>query len=203
MHATRAMPELIRANAGSGAGSWLARLGVAIIAASGWLITVPLVALALVGDGFGWAPVVFIPIAVLTALAWWFHLRERDERIGAAGTTAGWAFIGSVALLGVAAFFWILVAAAVLVSAAAYGIVLVATQRLAQRPRFELATGLSLIAAGAVPAAFTLLVGIGDTEAWWMTSHVLLAVGISLATVLSAVRQAQPAQPQPLDVLTP
>lgn len=164
----------------------LVRIGVAFIAAAGWLVTVPFVAFELIGDGFGWAPVAFIPIAVLTAAAWWLHLRERDEQIGASGATAGWSFIGSTAVLGIAAFFWVIVAAAVLVSATAYGIVLVVTGRRARRPRLELSTGLALIAAGSVPAVFTLISGIGDTDAWWMPAHVMFAVGIPLATILSA-----------------
>lgn len=148
---------------------------------------VPFVALALDRDGWGWASAAFVPVAVLTALAWWFHLRERSQRIGAGGAMVGWFFIGSLAVLAIAGFFWMLVAAAVLVSAAAYGIVLLVTRQRARRPGLELVTGLALVAAGTLPAAFTLIAGIGDTAAWWMPAHALLAVGISLATLLSGV----------------
>jgi hypothetical protein len=157
------------------------------VAAAGWLVTVPFAGLELIGGGFGWAPVAFIPIAVLTAAAWWLHLRERDQQIGAGGATAGWLFIGCTVILGIAAFFWVMVAAAVLVSATAYGIVLVVTRRRARRPGLELLTGLSLIAAGSVPVVFTLIAGIGNTDAWWMPAHVMFAVGIPLATALSAL----------------
>ena len=167
--------------------TWAVRIGVPTVAACAWLVLVPIVAMALTGGGFDWAPVGFIPVALLTAVAWWFHLRDRDARIGNVGATAGWVFIGAIALLGVAAFFWVHVAAGALAGAAAYGIVLILARGRAPRPGRELATGLALIAAGALPVAFTLTVGIGNTDAWWMPAHLLLAVGISLATLLSAV----------------
>jgi hypothetical protein len=166
------------------------RQGLAVLAAVGWLTTVPFAAAALIGEAYEWGPVAFLPIALLTALAWWLHLREHAPRSGAIGETAGWFLVGSIALLGVAGFFWMLVAAAVLVSAIAYGLVLVVTHHSAGRPAVELATGLSLIVAGAVPALFVLISGIGFTDAWWMTAHALFALGMPVATVLGAFAQS-------------
>jgi predicted acyltransferase len=74
------------------------------------------------------------------------------------------------------------------------GPVLVVTRRRAQRPGLELITGLVLIAAGFVPAAFTLIAGIGNTDAWWMPAHVMFAVGIPLATLLSAAARLREPQ---------
>ncbi len=165
------------------------RLGLAIAAGIAWMVTLPLTADALLNSRQSLATVAFIPAALLTAGAWWIHMKDGERRIGLAGAMAGWLFIGSLALLGVAGFVWLLVAMALVASAMAYGVVLLVTQSRAASPRRELVTGLFLFATAGAAAMFAITTGLPQTEAWWMPAHWILAIGIGAATMTSGLQR--------------
>ena len=116
-------------------------------------------------------------------------MKDGEPRIGLAGAMAGWLFIGSLALLGVAGFVWLLVAMALVASAMAYGVVLLVTQSRAASPRRELVTGLFLFATAGAAAMFAITTGLPQTEAWWMPAHWILAIGIGGATMTSGLQR--------------
>jgi len=163
------------------------RLGLAIAAGIAWMVTLPMTAAALQNSEDSWASVAFVPVALLTAGVWWMHRKERDRRIGLAGAMAGWLFIGSLALLGVSGFLWLLIAIGLIASSIAYGIVLLVTQSRAAKPRQELATGLILFATAGVTAIFSVSTGLPDTESWWMPAHWILGLGLGAATIASGL----------------
>lgn len=169
-----------------------ARILIAIFVAAAWAVTLPLAADALLGNRQTWASFAFVPVALATAGLWWLHVRERSRRVGVAAGMSGWLFIGSLALLGVAGFVWILVAMALIAAAVAYGIVLLVTQQRAPRPTHELVTGLLLFATGGATVIFTLTTGLSQIDAWWVPAHVLLALGIGAATIVGALASPQP-----------
>jgi Kef-type K+ transport system membrane component KefB len=114
-----------------------------------------------------------------------------DRRIGLAGAMAGWLFIGSLALLGVSGFLWLLIAIGLIASSIAYGIVLLVTQSRAAKPRQELATGLVLFAAAGVTAIFAVATGLPHTESWWMPAHWILGLGLGAATIASGLPSSE------------
>ncbi len=114
-------------------------------------------------------------------------MRERASRIGLAGSLSGWLFIGAIALLGVAGFLWLLVVMALIASAVAYGVVLLVTQSRAASPRLDLVTGLVLFATAGATAIFSITTGLPNTEAWWTPAHLILGIGIGVATILSGL----------------
>jgi hypothetical protein len=170
----------------------MARLLVALLAGAAWVVTLPVAADALARGQPSWAGPAFVAVALLTAGLWWVHLRERRPRIGFAGGLAGWLLIGSVSLLGVSGYLWMLVAMALLASAIAYGVVLLVTQSGAPSPRLELVTGLILFAGAGASVMFSVTTGLSQVEAWWVPAHVVLAIGIGAATIASAIPTAQP-----------
>ena len=157
---------------------------------AGWLLALPLAADAVNRDVQTAASVVFVPVALLAAGVWWMHVRERRARTGLAGAMAGWLFIGSLALLGVAGSLWPLVVFALVASAIAYGVLLLVTQGGAPSPRQDLVTGLLLFATGGATVMFAVTSGLSQTDAWWMPAHWILAVGIGLATIVGARRMS-------------
>ncbi|MGI8998692.1 MAG: hypothetical protein ACR2GO_03175 [Candidatus Limnocylindria bacterium] len=163
------------------------RLGLALVAGAAWLVTLPLAAAALLNTEESWATMAFVPAALLTAGVWWKHMKERERRIGLAGTMSGWLFIGALGLLGVSGFLWVLVAMALVASAMAYGVVLLVTQARAASPRPELITGLALFATAGATAMFTITTGLPQTEAWWMPAHWILGLGLGVATMASGL----------------
>lgn len=163
------------------------RLGLAIAAGIAWMVTLPMTAAALQNSEDSWASVAFVPVALLTAGVWWMHRKERDRRIGLAGALAGWLFIGSLALLGVAGFLWLLVAMGLIASSIAYGLVLLVTQSRAAAPRLELATGLVLFATAGATVMFAVTTGLPQTEDWWMPAHWILGLGLGAATIASGL----------------
>lgn len=165
----------------------MVRLALAAAVGIAWMVTLPLTADALLNTRESWAIVGFVPAALAAAALWWIHMRERARRIGTAGSMAGWLFIGSMALLGVSGFFWVLVAMGLVASSAAYGLVLLVTQSRAPIPRLDLATGLVLFATAGAAAIFTLTTGLGNTEAWWVPAHWILGLGLGAATVASGL----------------
>jgi hypothetical protein len=162
------------------------RLTVAVMAGLAWAVTLPLAADALRTERETWAAPAFVAAALGVAAVWWIHVQERSRRIGLAAGLSGWLFIGSLALLGVAGFIWVLVVAALVASAVAYGVLLLVTQARAPDPRRELATGLILFATGGATAIFSITTGLGQMDAWWLPAHALLGVGIGAATVVGA-----------------
>ncbi len=164
------------------------RRSLATIAGIAWMVTLPMAADALLTSSDSWATIAFVPAALGTAGAWWLHMRERRSRIGLAGAMAGWLFIGSLALLGVSGFFWVLVGVGLVASTLAYGVLLLVTQSRAAVPALDLVTGVALFASAGATAIFAVTTGMGNTEAWWMPAHWILAVGIGLATVASGLR---------------
>ena len=172
------------------------RLVLGLIAGIGWPGTLPLAADAVQRAGSSWANGAFALVGLISAALWWAHMRERRARIGLGGEVAGWLLVGSVALFGVAGFLWMLVAMAVIASAVTYGLVLLVTQSRAPSPPRELATGLLLFAGAGASAMFAITTGLGDTEAWWVPAHVILALGLGAATALGSVPQpsASPAE---------
>lgn len=162
------------------------RLAIAIVAGLAWAVTLPLAADALRAERETWAAPAFVAAALAVAVIWWVHVQERQRRIGVAAGMSGWLFIGSIALLGVAGFIWVLVVAALLAAAIAYGVLLLVTQAQAPKPRRELATGLLLFATAGATAIFAITTGLGEMDAWWLPAHVLLGAGIGAATVLGA-----------------
>ncbi|MGH2489178.1 MAG: hypothetical protein ACRDFR_06155 [Candidatus Limnocylindria bacterium] len=166
------------------------RLAAGLIVGGAWLVTLPLAADAIVRDTRSAFPFAFVPVALLAAGLWWLHLWERRGRIGLAGGLTGWLFIGSVALLGASGSLWPLVILAVMASAVAYGVLLLVTQSGAASPRQDLVTGLLLFATGGASAMLALTTGLTETDAWWAPAHVMLAVGIGLATMVGARRLA-------------
>ncbi len=164
----------------------LRRIGVVVVALA-WAVTLPVTADALLTDRQTWASPAFVVAALATAGLWWLHVRERSRRVGVAAGMSGWLFIGSVALLGVAGFVWILVVTALLTAAVAYGTVLLVTQQRAPSPMRELITGLLLFATGGVTIIFTLTTGLAQTDAWWTPAHVLIGIGIGAATIVGSL----------------
>jgi hypothetical protein len=152
-----------------------------------WAVTLPLAADALRAERETWAAPAFVAAALGVAAIWWIHVQERSRRIGLAAGLSGWLFIGSVALLGVAGFIWVLVVVALVAAAIAYGVLLLVTQARAPNPRRELVTGLLLFATAGATAIFTITTGLGEMDAWWVPAHVLLGVGIGAATVVGAL----------------
>lgn len=171
------------------------RRGLAILAGTAWLVTLPMAADALLRSEDSWATLVFAVAAIGTAGAWWLHLRERRSRIGLAGGMAGWLFIGSLALLGVSGFFWVLVGVGLVASTLAYGVLLLVTQSRAAVPALELVTGTALFAGAGATAIFAATTGMGNTEAWWMPAHWILAIGIGIATITSGFSDGEAREP--------
>lgn len=169
------------------------RLALALIAGVAWMVTLPVAAGALLETEESWATVAFVPTALLTAVAWWMHKKQREPGIGIGGAMAGWLFIGSVALLGVSGFLWVLVGMALVASTLAYGVVLLVGQSRAANPRLDLVVGLALFATAGATALFTVTTGMGNTQAWWMPAHWIVAVGIGLATIGSGLGASAPA----------
>jgi len=167
---------------------------VALASGLGWVVTLPTAADALARSQQSWATVAFVPVALVTSGLWWLHIRERRPRIGVAGGTAGWLFIGSVALLGVSGYLWMLVAIGLIASAIAYGLVLLVTQSGAPNPRLDLLTGLFLFAGAGASAMFAITTGLGQVDVWWVPAHAILAIGIGAATAVGAVPTAEAAQ---------
>lgn len=163
------------------------RVALAVVAGVAWMVTLPMAANALLVTEDSWATVGFVPAALVTAGAWWTHMKERERRIGVAGVLSGWLLVGSVALLGLAGYFWMLVAMAVVASTIAYGVLLLVTQSGADSPRLDLATGLLLFATGGAAALFSGTTGLGHTEAWWMPAHIIVAIGVGIATIASGM----------------
>ena len=163
------------------------RAGLAVLAGAAWMVTLPLAADALQRTEESWAGIAFVVAALLTASLWWMHMKERDRRIGIAGSMAGWLFIGSMALLGVSGFVWLLVAIGLLASTLAYAIVLLVTHARASSPRLDLATGLTLFATAGATALFSVTTGLPRTDAWWMPAHWILAIGLGIATMASGI----------------
>ncbi len=163
------------------------RIFAAIVLGVAWAVTLPLAADALRAERDTWTSYAFGAAALGVAAVWWIHIHERSRRIGTAAGLSGWLFIGSVALLGVAGFIWVLVIAALVAAAVAYGVLLLATQSSAPHPRRELATGLVLFATAGATAIFAVTSGLGEMDAWWLPAHVLLGAGIGVATVVGAV----------------
>ncbi len=163
------------------------RLGLGAFAGVAWLVTLPMAAAALLTTEESWATMAFVPAALLTAGAWWRHMKERERRIGLPGTMAGWLFIGALGLLGVSGFLWVMVAMALVASAMAYGVVLLVTQARAAAPQRELITGLALFASAGSTAMFTITTGLPQTEAWWIPAHWILGLGIGIATIASGL----------------
>jgi hypothetical protein len=163
------------------------RLAVAVVAGLAWAFTLPLAADALRAERETWAAPAFVAAALGVAATWWIHVQERSRRIGLAAGLSGWLFIGSVALLGVAGFIWVLVVVALVAAAVAYGVLLLVTQARAPNPRPELVTGLLLFATAGATAIFTITTGLGEMDAWWLPAHVLLGAGIGAATVVGAL----------------
>ena len=173
----------------------MVRSALAAAVGIAWMVTLPLTADALLNTHESWAIIGFVAAALAAAGLWWVHMRERARRIGTAGSMAGWLFIGSMALLAVSGFFWILVAMGLVASSAAYGLVLLVTQSRAATPRLDLATGLVLFATAGAAAIFTVTTGLGNTEAWWMPAHWILGLGLGAATVASGLPGGEAAVP--------
>jgi hypothetical protein len=163
------------------------RLPAAIVVALTWAVTLPLAADALRAERQDIASLVFAVASLAMAGLWWLHMRERAARIGLAAGLSGWLFVGSIALLGVAGFIWVLVVAALLAAAVAYGVVLLAGQARAPHPRHELVTGLLLFATAGATVSLALTTGLGEMDAWWQPLHVLLGVGLGAATAVGAM----------------
>ena len=163
------------------------RLVAGIVAGLGWAVTLPVAADALRAERETWAAPVFVATALGVAAVWWVHVHERSRRIGLAAGLSGWLFIGSIALLGVAGFIWVLVVVALVAASVAYGVLLLATQARAPDPRRELITGLLLFATAGATAIFTITTGLGEMDAWWLPAHLLLGAGIGAATIVGAV----------------
>ena len=161
-----------------------------VIVGIGWPAALPLAADAVQRSGASWANAAFTAVALLSAALWWSHVRERRGRIGLGGEVAGWLLLGSMALFGVAGFLWMLVAMALIASSITYGLVLLVTQSRASSPTRELATGLLLFAGAGASAMFAVTTGLGDTEAWWVPAHLILALGIGAAVVIGSVPEA-------------
>ena len=163
------------------------RLPAAIVVALTWAVTLPLAADALRAERQGLASLAFVLASLAMAGLWWLHVRERAGRIGLAAGLSGWLFIGSIALLGVAGFIWVLVVVALLAAAVAYGVVLLVAQARAPHPRRELVTGLLLFATAGATSSLALTTGLAEMDAWWLPLHVLLGVGLGAATVVGAI----------------
>ena len=163
------------------------RLLAAVVAGLAWAVTLPIAADALLAERESWASAALVPAALGTAALWWLHVRERSARIGTAAGLSGWLFIGSVALLGVAGFIWILVVVALVAAAVAYGLLLLVTQARAPSPRRELVTGLLLFATAGATTILVLTTGLSEMDAWWLPTHVLLGGGIGAATIVGAL----------------
>lgn len=168
------------------------RSPAAIAVALTWAVTLPLAADALRAERQTLASFVFVLASLAMAGLWWLHMRERAGRIGMAAGLSGWLFIGSIALLGVAGFIWVLVVVALLAAAVAYAVVLLVAQARASHPRRELVTGLLLFATAGAAASLALTTGLGDMDAWWLPLHLLLGVGIGSATVIGTIPGANP-----------
>ncbi|MGH2401523.1 MAG: hypothetical protein ACRDE6_02330 [Candidatus Limnocylindria bacterium] len=167
------------------------RRGLATVAGVAWLVTLPMAADALLNSADSWATIAFVPAALGSAGAWWLHMRERRSRIGLAGAMAGWLFIGSLALLGVSGFLWVLVGVGLVASTLAYGVLLLVTQSRAVVPALDLVAGVALFAGAGATAIFTATTGMGNTEAWWLPAHWILAVAIGVATVASGLSSGE------------
>jgi len=165
----------------------MVRLGLAVIAGIAWMVTLPIASDALLNDEGSWARIAFVPTALVTAGLWWMHMKERGRRNGLAGGMAGWLFIGSLALLGVAGYLWTLVAMALVASSVAYGVLLLASQSRAANPRLDLATGLVLFATAGAAAMFAVTTGLPQTETWWTPAHMILGIGVGVATIASGL----------------
>ena len=169
-----------------------ARILIAIVVAIAWAVTLPLAADSLRADRETWASYAFVPAALATAGLWWVHVRERSKRVGVVAGMSGWLYIGSLALLGVAGFVWILVTTALIAAAVSYGVVLLVTQQGAPSPTRELVTGLLLFATGGATVIFTLTTGLSRIDDWWAPAHVLLAIGIGTATIVGVLPTRSP-----------
>lgn len=163
------------------------RLVAAVVAGLAWAVTLPIAADALRAERETWAAPAFIATALGVAAVWWVHVHERSRRIGLAAGLSGWLFIGSIALLGVAGFIWVLVVVALVAASVAYGVLLLGTQARAPNPRRELVTGLLLFATAGATAIFSITTGLGEMDAWWLPAHLLLGVGIGAATIAGAL----------------
>ena len=166
------------------------RIAAALVAGLAWAVTLPLAADALRAERATWAAPAFAVAALGVAVVWWIHVQERSRRIGLSAGLSGWLFIGSVALLGVAGFIWVLVVVALVAASVAYGVLLLVTQARAPNPRHELVTGLLLFATAGATAIFTITSGLGEMDAWWLPAHLLLGAGIGAATVTGALPDA-------------